>query len=142
MCASHLILLSTNMDELQVQISTVPQGTTKFNRKSSQLLASLPWCTGCVVLQCNLCDIFVKPEYKVLLQKLDSIEDWEIRADQTTFAMLQVTEDEQGVSRAEGNVSLTNPTFSTNSIVVCRKPGTAPHSHSQTPLHSYGSQNC
>ena len=40
----------------------------------------------------------------------------EIRADQTTFAMLQVTEDEQGVSRAEGNVSLTNPTFSTNSI--------------------------
>ena len=142
LCAYHLILLSTNMDELQVQISTVPQGTTKFNWKSSQLLASLPWHTGCIVLQCNLCDIFVKPEYKVLLQKLDSIEDWEIWADQTTFAMLQVTEDEQGVSRAEGNVSLTNPTLSTNSIVVCRKPGTAPHSHSQTPLHSYSSQNC
>jgi hypothetical protein len=126
------------MDELQV---AVPGGRAKFDRKSSQLLASLPWRTD-IVLQCNLCDILVKPEYKFLLKKLDDIEDWEVWADQSTFAMLRVAADEQGVSRPQGNVLLTNRMLTTNCIVLCRKPGTAPHSPTLPPFHPYSPQSC
>lgn len=78
-----------------------PRRTTKFNRNSSQLLASLPWRTGCIILQSNLSEIHVKPIYKVLFKKLEDMQDWEIQADQATFALLRVT-DQQGTTRAEG----------------------------------------
>lgn len=92
------------MDDVQTTTVTAPR-TTKFNRNSSQLLASLPWRTGCIILQSNLCDISVTPKYKTLLEKLEDIGDWEVKADPVTFALLRVA-DEQGTTRPDGKNAL------------------------------------
>lgn len=114
------------MDDVRTTTAVAPR-RTKFNRNSSQLLASLPWRTGCIILQSNLCDISVTPKYKALLEKLDDMNDWEVKADLATFALLRVA-DEQGTARPDGkNALLTAQTFSTNGIIVCRKPGGACH---------------
>lgn len=82
-------------DHFRIQ-AYAPQTTTRFNRKSSELLASLPWRTHCIVLQQNLGEILGAPEYQPLLNKLEVLEDWEIKADKATFAMLRVIEQGSG----------------------------------------------
>ena len=78
----------TNMDDVQTTTVMATRMTT-FNHNSSQILVSLPWRTGCIILQSNLCDISVTPKYKTLLEKLEDIGDWEVKADLVTFALLQ-----------------------------------------------------
>jgi hypothetical protein len=77
--------------------------TKKFSRirRSSQLLASLPWRTDCAVSPNNFSDILVAPEYQPLIEKLEALEDWEIKSDKATFAMLRVVGDEQGAGQQE-----------------------------------------
>ena len=92
------------MDDVQTTTVMAPQ-MMKFNRNSSQLLVSLPWRTGSIILQSNLCNISITPKYKTLLEKLEDIGDWEVKADPVTFALLRVA-DEQGTTRPDGKNAL------------------------------------
>jgi len=97
--------------------------TKKFNQRSSQLLASLPWRTDRVVSPNNPSDILVAPEYQPLIERLETLEHWEIKSDRATFAMLQVIRDEQGAGQQDN----------LNAAVLFERQGSSAATISVTP---------